>query len=77
MSVQENVNEFVDRLINIENELKMLQQDRKALFDEYKDRLDVKAIKAAVQIAKIRCRLGDSEAELDNIFDSVSAKISL
>ena len=75
--MKEVVLELVERLINVENEIRMLQDDRKALFEEYKDRLDVKAVKAAIRIAKIKSRLGDSEAQVDQILEDVESRITL
>ena len=75
--MKEVVLELVERLINVENEIKLLQGDRKALFDEYKDKLDVKAVKAAIQIAKIKAKLGDSEAQVDQILEDVESRITL
>ena len=69
--------ELVDRLLAVENELKTLQDDRKELLNEYREKIDIKAFKAAVQIAKIRSRLGDSELALDDIMDQVIKKICL
>ena len=69
--------ELVERLIVVENEIKLLQEDRRNLFDEYKEKLDVKAVKAAIQIAKIKSRLGDSESEVDRILEDVESKITL
>ena len=37
VAVKEVVLELVERLLKIENELKLLQEDRKILFAEYKD----------------------------------------
>ena len=59
--------ELIERLNNVDNEIKLLQDDRKSLLEEYKDKLDIKAFKAALSIAKIRSRLGDSEEALDNM----------
>ena len=75
--MKEVVLELVERLINVENEIRMLQDDRKALFEEYKDRLDVKAVKAAIRIAKIKSRLGDSEAQVDQILEDVESRSTL
>ncbi len=75
--MKEVVLELVERLINVENEIKLLQSDRKALFDEYKEKLDVKAVRAAIQIAKIRAKLGDSEAQVDQILEDVESRITL
>ena len=75
--VKEIVLELVEKLTRIEGELKLLQDERKELFDDYKEKLDVKAFKAALQVAKIRSKLGDSEVEMDNILETVSKKITL
>ena len=72
-----NVKELVERLVRIENEFKLLQDDKKVLFEEFKNKLDVKAFKAAVQIAKIRSKLGDSEFQLDQMFETVSKNIAV
>ncbi len=77
MTVKDLVLELVERIIRIENEMKLLRDDRKILFDDYKEKLDIKAVKAAMQIARIRSKLGDSEAEVDNILDAVESKITL
>ena len=77
MSNRELVLELVEDLLRIENEKKLLQQEQKELYEEYKERLDVKAVKAAIQIAKIRARLGDSETEVDRIMETVESKISV
>jgi uncharacterized protein (UPF0335 family) len=77
-TTSELVGEFVERLVRIEGELKLLQEDKKMLFDEYKDKLDVKALRAAIRIAKIKSKLSDtSEAELDSILESVENKITI
>jgi uncharacterized protein (UPF0335 family) len=78
MAESEIVSELVERLTRIENELKLLQEDRKVLFDEYKEKLDLKAFKAAVRIAKIKSKLGEtSEVELENMLDTVENKLTV
>ena len=78
MATKEVVLELVERLLKIENELKLLQEDRKILFAEYKDKLDVKVFKAALRIAKIKSGLGEvSEAELENILGTVEDKLTI
>ena len=77
MSTQENVIKFVEEYLRIENEKKLLQEDQKDLFEAYKNKLDVKALKAAIRIAKIKSRLGDSENEMDNMLEAVESKICL
>ena len=77
MSTQEDVIKFVEEFLRIENEKKLLQDDQKELFESYKSKLDVKALKAAIRIAKIKARLGDSENEMDNMLEAVESKICL
>tara|TARA_Y100000590_G_C15104049_1_gene782364 strand:- start:248 stop:487 length:240 start_codon:yes stop_codon:yes gene_type:complete len=78
MAVEEVVNELVEKLTRIENEMKLLQDDKKVLFDEYKEQLDLKAFKAAIRIAKIKSKLGESsEIELDNMLDTVEDKLTV
>ena len=69
--------EFLEDYVRIENEIKLLSEDKKHLFENIKNKVDLKALRAAIQIAKIRSRLGDSEVELDKMFDAVSKKMTL
>jgi hypothetical protein len=46
--------EFIDRLTTIENEIDTLKEDRKALIDEFKEKLDTKTLFAALRVIKIR-----------------------
>jgi len=77
MSIREDVEELIEKLLRIENEKKLLQEDQKLLFSEYSEKLDIKAVKAAVRIAKIKASLGDSEAEMENMLDVVERKITV
>jgi uncharacterized protein (UPF0335 family) len=77
MDKKDIIFELVDRLLVVENELKTIQEDKKNLLDEYRNKIDIKAFKAAIQIAKIRSRLGDSEVALDEVLDSVVKKICI
>jgi len=59
--------EFVEKYTNIENERKLLGEDRKLLISDYKDKLDVKAVQAAMRIVKMRASLDISDTEFDNM----------
>ncbi len=76
-ATKELVVELVEKLIRIENEKKLLNEEQKDVFDDYKDKLDLKAVKAAIQIAKIKSRLGASEAGLDDLITAVESKITI
>lgn len=78
MAVKEIVLEFVERYLNIENERKLLAEDQKLLVAEFKEKLDVKAVRAAIQIAKIKSKLGEtSDTELDDILETVSDRMTI
>jgi uncharacterized protein (UPF0335 family) len=63
----ESVRELVDKISQIDHEIKLLQDDRKGLLDEYKEKLDIKAFKAAMRIVKLRENVDSTE--LDNIIE--------
>ena len=69
--------EFIERWIQIENEVKLLSEDRKALVSDYKDKLDVKAVQAAMRIVKMKARLDTSDEELENIVSALERHVSL
>lgn len=48
------VEEFLGKLQGIDNEIDLLKEDRKVLFEEYSDRLDMKTLKAAMRIVDIK-----------------------
>ena len=62
---KQTVKELVEKLTTVNNEIKLLQLDRKELLAEYKEKLDIKAFKAAMRISKMREDV--NEMELDNI----------
>lgn len=45
--------EFLSRLQTIENELETLKEDKKTLFDEFADKLDIKTLLIAQRVVKI------------------------
>ena len=49
--------EFIDRLSTVENEIETLKGDRKALIEEFKDKLDVKTLSAAMRVVKIQSQV--------------------
>lgn len=63
----ESVRELVEKITQIDGEIKLLQEDRKSVLEEYKDKLDLKAFKAAMRIVKLRENVDSTE--LDNIIE--------
>ncbi len=68
--------EFVGRLFAIEREQKLLSEDRKDLVAEFKDRLEVKEVMAAIRIAKIKVKINSSDEEIDNMVNVVKKNIT-
>ena len=62
---KQTVAELVERLTRVNNEIKLLQEDRRELLADYKEKLDIRAFKAAMRITKMREEV--DEAQLDNI----------
>lgn len=68
MANQEVVSEFIGKVLAFEAEKKELAEAEKELYADYKDKLDVKAFKVALRIAKMRSKLDSTEdAEVDQI----------
>ena len=72
----EVVREFLERFFTIENEIRLLQQDKTALREEFKARgLDMKTITAAIAIAKKRQLVTVSKATLDELIEAVENRL--
>jgi uncharacterized protein (UPF0335 family) len=72
----EIVREFLERYFAIENAIKVLQQDKSALRDEFKGRgLDMKTMAAAIAIAKKRQVVPVSRETLDVLISEVEDKL--
>lgn len=48
------VKEFITKVQNVDNEIETLKEDRKALVEDYKNRLDMKTLQAALKVIKIQ-----------------------
>ena len=69
--------EFVEKWVRIENEKKLLAEDIKLLIADYKDKLDVKAVQAAIRLLKMKSRLDMSDDEFDSIVSSLEKHMSV
>ena len=73
MATKEVVRELVEKLTSLENEMTLLRDTQKEILEEYEEQhgVDVKALKAALRIAKIRAKLGDSTHEADQMLEYI------
>ena len=69
------VKEFIEKLTRIEGEQKLLNEDKKALIEEYKDKIDMKALGAAIRIVRIKAKLGASESECDTYIEEIDGRL--
>jgi uncharacterized protein (UPF0335 family) len=75
MLTREEVEKFVDRYKQIEGEIKMLQDDKKDLFDNLKDRVKPSVLREAIRQAKVREKLGDDVIALDALLDAMGGEL--
>lgn len=61
MATNEDIKNLFERYVTIEHEIKLLQEDKKSLLSEFKDRIDVKSFQAALRSAKIRSKIKPEE----------------
>lgn len=76
MTDKETIHELVEKVLEMEHEIKTLQENRKEILDEYKDKIDLKVFNAALKIARIKAKLAQtSDESLDEVLDAVEDKI--
>lgn len=69
--MREFVKELTEGVKRIENERSLLNEEMKELYESYEDKIDVKAFKVALRIAKAKASFNGSEVELDNILEAL------
>jgi uncharacterized protein (UPF0335 family) len=70
------VRAFLERYFTIENEIKVLLQDKSALRDEFKGKgLDMKTMTAAIAIAKKRQMVPVSRETLDALISELEEQL--
>ena len=75
--LDKQLDEFITRLKTIEGELQLLSEEKKDLFNEYKDHFEPKVLREAVRSVKARIKLGDSVVQLDDIVNKLESKMSI
>jgi len=75
MSIKDDIKDLVEQLMRIEGERQLLAEEQKQLFDDYKTKLDIKAVKAAIRIAKIKTKVEVSDDSLEEMVEAAESKI--
>lgn len=68
--LQPLVNEFMEKYKRIKNEQELLRTEEKELFDEYKPKIDMKELKAAMKVASIIEKVSHKNA-FDTILECI------
>ena len=63
MATNQDIKELFDRFVRIEHEIKLLQDDKKQLLSEFKERVDPKAFQSALRAAKIMSKVRPEEKQ--------------
>jgi uncharacterized protein (UPF0335 family) len=78
MISKEDLQELLERYNRVEGEIKLLQEDKKNLLAEFRDKMSTKAFKAAVQTAKTYAKLKPEErSEYDAALDIIEEGLNL
>jgi len=56
------VRDFIEKLESLEHEIELLNEQRKELFEEYEDKIDIKELKAALRVHKIMKKVSHKDA---------------
>ena len=73
--MEDDIKELVEKLMRIEGERQLLAEEQKQLFDDYKPKLDIKAVKAAIRIAKIKSGVDVSDDSLGEMVEAAESKL--
>ena len=63
MATNTDISTLLKRYMTLEEEVKLLQDDKKQLLAEFKDKVDPKAFQAALRTAKILSKVKPSEKQ--------------
>ena len=78
MATNQEIKELLERYLRLENEIKLLQEDKKTLLAEFKDRVDPKAFQSALRAAKIIAKIKpENKQEFDQALDVLEVALSI
>ena len=63
MATNQDIQELFERYMRVESEIKLLQDDKKQLLAEFKDRIDPKAFQSALRAVKIISKVKPDERQ--------------
>ncbi len=75
--LDQELDNFITKLKRIEGELQLLNEEKKDLFNDYKEMFEPKVLREAVRSVKARIILGDAVVQLDDIVNKLENKMSV
>ena len=78
LATNEDIQNLFDRYTRIENEIKLLQEDKKLLLAEFKEKVGAKAFQAALRAAKASAKLKPEERnDYDQVLSIVEKELCI
>lgn len=77
MLTNEELLKFTESCKRIDGEIQLLQEERKELFEEIKNRVNPRVLKEALRTIKVRQKLGDEVSQLDTLVETLENGISV
>lgn len=78
MATNDNIKELFEKFVKIEHEIKLLQDDKKELLSNYKDRINPKVFQSALRAAKIKSKFNQGgRDEFDQILDHLEKELTI
>ena len=76
MPTNNDIEELFSRYIRIENEIKLLQEDKKNLLAEFKDKISPRVFQSALRMAKTTAKLNQgARDEFDQIVNHLEKEL--
>lgn len=73
----EAIKEYIEKYFNLEQEVKVLQEDKKQLKEEYSDKVNMKQVSAIIRLIKAEMQIECSEETKQEIGDIIKEKIGM
>ena len=78
MATNQDIQELFDKYTSIEHEIKLLQDDKKQLLSEFKEKVDAKTFQTALRAAKGVAKLKPTERQdFDQILQVLEKELCL
>ena len=78
MATNEDIKELFERFMRIEGEIKTLQDDKKELLAEFKDRIEPSAFRSALRAAKIKSKVKPQDLhDYESILDQIEKRLCI